>query len=117
MTRQFAGRLEQKCKYLKEKSPDHYQTKDLKDCLFHGMNQHIHELMRFLYKKSEVSNEDFLSETLEAEKDCSEPKGVSAKAKSVVVLDDASQSIQKLTKEISALTTVVKSASMGVPKR
>ena len=29
--RKFAGRLEQKYKYLKEKFPDKYQTKDLKD--------------------------------------------------------------------------------------
>ena len=36
--RQFAGRLEQKYKYLKEKFPDKYQTKDLKDRLFHGMH-------------------------------------------------------------------------------
>ena len=45
--RQFAGRLEQKYKYLKEKFPDRYQTSDLKDRLFHGM--HICESMRFLY--------------------------------------------------------------------
>ena len=36
--RQFAGRLEQKYKYLKEKFPDRYQTKDLKDRLFHRMH-------------------------------------------------------------------------------
>ena len=39
--RQFAGRLEQKYKYLKEKFPDKYQTKDLKDRIFHGMHLHI----------------------------------------------------------------------------
>ena len=49
--RQFAGRLEQKYKYLKEKFPDKYQTKDLKDRLFHGMHPHICESMRFLYKR------------------------------------------------------------------
>ena len=32
--RQFAGRLEQKYKYLKEKFPDKYQTKDLKERAF-----------------------------------------------------------------------------------
>ena len=36
--RQFAGRLEQKYKYLKEKFPDKYQTKDLKDRLFYRMH-------------------------------------------------------------------------------
>ena len=69
--------------------------------------------MRFLYKKPEVSYEEFLSETLEAEKDCSDGKATaSAKIKSAVVNNDV-PSIQKLTKEISTLTTVVKSANMG----
>ena len=38
---QFAGCLEQKYKYLKEKFPDRYQTSDLKDRLFHGMHPNI----------------------------------------------------------------------------
>ena len=66
--RQFAGRLEQKYKYLKEKFPDKYQTKDLKDRLFHGMHTHICESMRFLYKKAEVTYEELLSKTLGAGK-------------------------------------------------
>ena len=101
--RQFAGHLEQKFKYLKEKFPDRYQTT--------GTN--IRESMRFLYKKPEVSYEEFLSETLEAEKDCSDGKmTASAKIKSAVVNNDV-PSIQKLTKEISTLTTIVKSANVG----
>ena len=111
--RQFAGHLEQKFKYLKEKFPDRYQMTDLKDRLFHGMHPNIRESMRFLYKKPEVSYEEFLSETLEAEKDCSDGKmTASAKIKSAVVNNDV-PSIQKLTKEISTLTTIVKSANMG----
>ena len=114
--RQFTGRLEQKYKYLKEKFPDQYQTKDLKDRLFHGMNLHICESMRFLYKKPEVTYEELLSETLEAEKDCCPSKSMTAKSKAAVVESEASPSLQKLTQEINALTTVVKSASMGTPK-
>ena len=114
--RQFAGRLKQKYKYLKEKFPDRYQTKDLKDRLFHGMHSHIHESMRFLYKKPEVTYEELLSETLEAEKDCCPFKSMIVKSKAAVVESEALPSLQQLTKEISALTTVVKSASMGTPK-
>ena len=114
--RQFAGRLEQKYKYLKEKFPDKYQTKDLKDRLFHRMHPHIHELMRFLYKKPKVTYEELLSETLEAEKDCCASKSTSIKSKAAIVESEASPSLQKLMEEISALTTVVKSASMGTPK-
>ena len=114
--RQFAGRLEQKYKYLKEKFPDKYQTKDLKDRLFHGMHPHICESMRFLYKKPKVIYEELLSETLEAEKDCCPSKSTSVKSKDAVVESEASPSLQKLTQEISAFTTVVKSSSMGTPK-
>ena len=111
--RQFTGHLEQKFKYLKEKFPDRYQMTDLKDRLFHGMHPNIRESMRFLYKKPEVSYEEFLSETLEAEKDCSDGKmTASAKIKSAVANNDV-PSIQKLTKEISTLTTIVKSANVG----
>ena len=114
--RQFAGRLEQKYKYLKEKFPDKYQTKDLKDRLSHGMHPHIHESMRFLYKKAEVTYEELLSETLEVEKDCCPSKSTSVESKAAVVESETSPSLQKLTQEICALTTVVKSASMGTPK-
>ena len=114
--RQFTGRLEQKYKYLKEKFPDKYQTKDLKDRLFHGMHPHIHESMRFLYKKPKVTYEELLSETLEAEKDCCSSKSTPVKSKAAMVENEASPSLQKLTEEISALTMVVKSVSMGTPK-
>ena len=109
--RQFAGRLEQKYKYLKEKFPDRYQTKDLKDRLFHGMHSHICES-----KKPEVTYEELLSETLEAEKDCCSSKSTSVKSKAAIVESEAQSSLQKLTEEISALTTVVKYASMGTLK-
>ena len=114
--RQFAGRLEQKYKYLKEKFPNKYQTKDLKDRLFHGMHPHIHKSMRFLYKKAEVTYEELLSKMLEAEKDCCSSKSTSVKSKAAVVESEASPSLQKLTQEISALTMVVKSASRGTAK-
>ena len=114
--RQFAGRLEQKYKYLKEKFLNRYQTKDLKDRLFHGMHPHIHESMRFLYKKSDVTYKELLSEMLEAEKDYCPSKSTTVKSKGAVVESETSPSLQKLTQEISALTTVVKSASMGTPK-
>ena len=111
----FAGHLEQKYKYLEEKFPDRYQTSNLKDRLFHGMHSNIREYMCFLYKKADVAYEEFLSETLEAKKDCNNGKSsVTGKIKSATATDNMSiPSIQKLTKEISALTTVVKSANMG----
>ena len=72
--------------------------------------------MRFLYKKPEVTYEELLSEMLEAEKDCCPSKSMTVKSQAAVVESEASPSLQKLTQEISALTTVVKSASMGTPK-
>ena len=112
---QFTGHLEQKYRYLKEKFPDRYQTSNLKDRPFHGMHSNICESMRFLYKKADVAYEEFLSETLKAEKDCNDGKlSVTGKIKSATATDNVSvPSIQKLTKEISTLTTVVKSTNMG----
>ena len=78
---------------------------------------HIHESMRFLYKKTEVTYEELLSETLEAEKDCCSSKSTYIKSKAAVVESKASPSLQKLTQEISALTMVVKSASMGLQNK
>ena len=73
--------------------------------------------MRFLYKKLEVTYEEFLSERLEAEKEYCPSKSMTVKSKAAVVESKASPSLQKLMEEISALTTtVVKSASMGTPK-
>ena len=107
---QFAGHLEHKYKYLKEKFPDRYQTSDLKDRLFHGMHPNVRESMRFQYKKADVAYKEFLSETLKAEKDCNDGKSsVTGRIKSAVATDDVSvPSIQKLTKEINALTTIVR---------
>ena len=101
---------------MKEKFPDRYQTKDLKDRLFHRMHLHICKSMRFLYKKPDVTFEELLSEMLEAEKDCCPSKSMTVKSKAAVVESEAPPSLQKLTQEISALTMVVKSASMGTPK-
>ena len=52
----------------------------------------------------------------EGEKDCCSSKSTSVKSKAAIVENEASPSLQKLTEEISALTTVVKSASMGTPR-
>ena len=48
---QFAGQLEQKLCRLKANLPDHYESKQLKDRLFHGMSQHLLDSVRFLYKQ------------------------------------------------------------------
>ena len=109
----FTGHLEMKYKHLKEKFPDHYQTSDLKNRLFHGMNQHICKSMRYLYKKPEVTYEEFLLETLEAENDYNDVKGASVKSKSTVTTEETTTSVQKLTKKISALSTIVKSVVIG----
>ena len=84
--------------------------------LFYSMDPHIRESMRFLYKKPKVTYEELLSKTLEADKDCCSSESTSVKSKAAIVESEASPSLQKLMKEISALTMVVKSASMGTPK-
>ena len=72
----FAGRLETKYRKLEERFPKRYDHKQIKDRPFHGMNQHLRDSMRFLYKQEMVSYEDLLVATQEAETEWMENKSV-----------------------------------------
>ena len=94
--RQFTGRLGQKYKYLKEKFSDKYQTKDLKDRLFHGMHPHICKSMRFLYKKPEVTYEELPVKHWRQKKIVVKS---SVKSKAAIVENEASPSLQNEQKK------------------
>ena len=66
---QFGGRLKAKFKKLKEKIPGQYDEKILKDCLFHGMHQNLHDSIQFCYKQEETMYAKLFSETLDVEKE------------------------------------------------
>ena len=82
---QFTSHLEQKYRKLQTKLPGHYDRKQLKDWLFFGMHQHLHNSMHFLYKQEEMMYKD-LSATHEAETEWMESK-ISVRVKSVNVIE------------------------------
>ena len=88
----------------------------LKERLFHRMHQQLKESIRFWYKREETTYEELFQETVEAEKEKnSETKVTSLKIKSAVIGEDQS-GIQDLKQKIDALTTVVKSSTLGGAK-
>ena len=104
---QFASCLETKYRKLKEKFQDQYDHRQLKDCLFYGMHQHLRDSMRFLYKQETTTYEDLLVATREAETEWTENKSVCLR--STTLSDD--KGLKDLQKEILALTTTLKSAT------
>ena len=114
--RQFAGRLETQFKKLKEKVPRCYNNSMLKERLIHGMHQQLKNSIRFCYKRKETTYEKLFREAVEAEKEKnSEIKVTSLKVKSAVVGEDQN-GMQDLKQKIDALTTVVKSSTLGGAK-
>ena len=111
--RQFTGRLEAQFKELKEKVPGCYDNRMLRECMFHGMHQQLKDSIWFCYKTEETTYEELFREAVEAEKEKNpETKVTSLKVKSVVVSEDQ-MGIQDLKQKIDALTTVVKSSTLG----
>ena len=114
--RQFTGRLEAQFKKLKEKVPRHYDNSMVKEHLFHGMHQQLKDSIRFCYKREETTYEELFREAVEAEKEKnSEIKVTSLKVKSAIV-GEGQDGIRDLKQKIDALTTVVKSSTLGGAK-
>ena len=111
--RQFTGRFKAQFKKLKEKVPGCYDNSMLKERLFHGMHQQLKDSIQFCYKIEETTYEELFQEAVEAEKEKNpETKVTSLKAKSAVV-SEGQTGIQDLKQKIDALTTVVKSSTLG----
>ena len=114
--RQFTGRLEAQFKKLKEKVPGHYDNSMLKERLFHGMHQQLKDSIQFCYKREETTYEELFWEAVEAEKEKNvETNVTSLKVKSAIVGEEQDR-IRDLKHKIDALTTVVKSSTLGGAK-
>ena len=83
---QFAGWLEFRYKKLANSHPDRYNTNTLKERLFYGMTQHLHDSMRYLYKQPETTYEELLASAKEAEAEWMEHKTVRSKATTATAL-------------------------------
>ena len=105
----FASRLEKSFRKLQEAFPDRYKEEQLKERLFHGVNQQTRDSMRFLYTKESTTYESLLAAIKEAEIEWMESKGQFwMKAANVI---DRTDEIEELKQKIEKLTATVKSNS------
>ena len=68
-----------------EKIPGRYDSHILKEQFFHGMHQHLKDLIQFCYRLEETKYEELFRGTVEAEKEkVPEVKVTSLKAKAAI---------------------------------
>ena len=103
----FASRLERAFQRLQEAFPQCYGEEQLKEWLFHGMNQQTRDSMQFLYTKETTTYNTLLAAIKEAEIEWMESKG-QIRMKSVMVVDHRDE-IEELWKKLDQLATTVKS--------
>ena len=79
--REFAGRIEKVFKKLQRQIPERYPDKLLlKDRLFHGMNQHLKDSLRYLYTQSSVTYANLLQAAYAAEVEAEKGRAAHSKA-------------------------------------
>ena len=105
----FASRLEKSFRKLQEAFPDRYKEEQLKERLFHGVNQQTRDSMRFLYTKETTTYDSLLAAIKEAEIEWMESKG-QFRMKSATVIDRF-QEINELKQKLEKLTATVQSNS------
>ena len=106
----FAGRLEKTFKKLQEVFPDRYGEVQLKERLFHGVNQQTRDSMRFLYTKESTTYDSLLAAIKEAEVEWNESK-TQVRIKGVVV-PEREDELEELKKRLDKLTATVKSSNV-----
>ena len=114
---QFAGRMEQRFKWLRALYPGSYDCNQLKERVFQGMHPHLRDSMRFLYMKENVGYEDFSAAVYEAKTEGTEGKVLNVKAKAMMVEKVVGKkeltNLQDLKQQIELLATIMKSPTMG----
>ena len=83
--------------------------KQLKDRLFYGMRQHLHDSMRFLYKKETTGYEELLEASQEAEGEWTDNKTV--RVKNAQVGNEGG--LKALRDQINALASIMTSNGKG----
>ena len=79
--REFAGRIEKVSKKLQRQISERYPDKVLlKDRLFHGMNQHLKDSLRYLYTQSSVTYANLLQAAYAAEVEAEKGRAAHSKA-------------------------------------
>ena len=113
----FASHLEKSFRKLQEAFPDRYKEEQLKERLFHGVNQQTRDSMRFLYRKATTTYESLLAVIKEAEIEWMESKGQFCMKSAILV--DHSEEIEELKQKLEKLTATIKSNTFkgARPKR
>ena len=105
----FASHLERAFQKLQEAFPQRYGGEQLKERLFHGVNQQTRDSMRFLYTKETTTYDTLLAAIKEAEIEWLENKGqIRIKAAMVV---DRKDEIEELRRKLDQLSATVKSTN------
>ena len=121
--REFAGRIEKVFKKLQQQIPERYPDKLLlKDRLFHGMNQHLKDLLCYLYTQSSVTYANLLqvayAAKVEAEKGratCSKAANLASSPEKVDIRSrDPSPIVASVAAIESKLDKCLKAMSKGV---
>ena len=89
---QFAGRIELKYKKLIALYRGRYNLEMLKECLFYGMTQHLHNSMRYLYKQPDMTYDELLQSAKEAESEWIDNK---LRVKSILTSEDPGKKEQE----------------------
>ena len=122
--KEFAGHIEKLYKRLVDQLPERYPDKGLlKDCLFYGMNQHLHDSSHFMFQDPKYNYTSLLKAASAAEIECERGKGLRLHSKGGTILEvetsenrsenrDASlviPSVASMESKRDQLTTIVKS--------
>ena len=116
----FAGRLEKAFKKLQEAFPERYQRNQLKEHLFHSVNQQTRDSMRYLYDRESTMYEVLLAAMKKAETEWSKTHAQFRMKGAAVVekkeLDELKERLDKLQATVKSATAKAEKDKKKTPK-
>ena len=109
----FAGRLEKAFKKLQDAFSERYERNQLKEHLFHSVNQQTRDSMRYLYDRESTTYEALLAAMKKAETEWSETRA-QFRMKGAAVVEK--KELNELKERLDKLQATVKSATAKVEK-
>ena len=109
----FAGRLEKAFKKLQETFPKRYQRNQLKERLFHSVNQQTRDSMRSLYDRESTTYEILLAAMKKAETEWGKSRG-QFRVKGATVVEK--KELNEFKERLDKLQATVKSATAKTEK-
>ena len=116
----FAGRLEKAFKKLQDAFSERYQRNQLKEHLFHSVNQQTRDSMRYLYDRESMMYEVLLAAIKKAETEWSETRAQFRMKGAAVVekkeLDELKERLDKLQVTVKSATAKAEKDKKKTPK-